>query len=129
MLATSQRSGGLAAEPFMNGTNADGTFQFRNVPPGEWVLQAIGTADPQREGEFASQFLTVNGKDIKDLSLQTSAGSRVEGRVVFDGSGDVEPSSVVVTAPPSDFDRAPMGGGGPGRFIEVGLTARLCSTG
>ena len=119
VLATSQRSGGLAAEPFMKGTNVDGTFEFRNVPPGEWVLQAMGPASPQGEGEFASQFVTVNGRDIRDLRLQMSAGSRVEGRVVFEGGGDVAASSVVVTAPPSDFDRAPLGGVGPGRFIQV----------
>jgi carboxypeptidase family protein len=119
VLATSQRSGGLAAEPFMSGTNADGTFEFRNVPPGEWVLQAMGPASSQGEGEFASVFLTLNGRDVRDLRLQMSAGSRVEGRVVFEGGGDVAPSGVTVMALPSDFDRAPLGGGGPGRFIQV----------
>jgi protocatechuate 3,4-dioxygenase beta subunit len=120
VLATSQRSGGLAVEPLMSSSNADGSFRMRNVPPGEWVLQAVGIPSAQREGEFTSQFLTVNGRDITDLSVQTSAGSRVEGRVVFEGGGDVTPSSVVVTAPPSDFDRAPLMGEGPGRFIQVG---------
>jgi hypothetical protein len=119
VLATSQRSGGLAAEPIMNVTGTDGTFQIRNVPPGEWVVQASGPPGRQREGEFVAQFLTVAGSDISDLSLQMSAGSRVEGHVVFDGVGDVAPTSVVLTAPPSDFDRAPLGGGGPGRFIQV----------
>jgi protocatechuate 3,4-dioxygenase beta subunit len=118
-LAISQRSGGLTAEPIMSGTGLDGSFQIRNVPPGEWVLQAVGVPSAQREGEFTSQFLTVDGRDITDLSLQMSAGSRVEGHVVFDGVGDVAPTSVVLTAPPSDFDRAPLGGGGPGRFIQV----------
>src|SRR4051794_13823207 len=76
-LATSQRSGGLSAEPIMIGSGVDGHFQIRNVPPGEWVLQAFAAASSQVEEEFAAQFLTVDGHDITDLGIQTSAGSRV----------------------------------------------------
>jgi protocatechuate 3,4-dioxygenase beta subunit len=119
LMATSQRSGGLAAEPIMNGSDIDGRFQLRNVPPGEWVVQASGPSSTSGEGEFAAQFLTIDGRDVTGLSLQLSAGSRVEGRVVFDGVGDVSPSTVVITAPPSDFDRATLIGGGPGRFVQV----------
>jgi carboxypeptidase family protein len=119
LLATSQRSGGLAAEPTMTSSGVDGHFQIRNVPPGEWVLQASAAASSQVEEEFAAQFLTVDGHDITDLGIQTSAGSRVEGRVELDGVGNVAPASVVVTAMPSDFDRAPMAGGGPRRFAQA----------
>src|SRR4051794_6110986 len=118
-LATSQRSGGLAGEPIMTSSGVDGHFQIRNVPPGEWVLQASAVASSQVEEEFAAQFLTVDGHDINDLAIRTSAGSRVEGHVVFDGVGDVAPASVVVTAMPSDFGRAPMAGGGPRRFAQA----------
>jgi hypothetical protein len=119
ILATSQRSGGLAAEPIMSGSGADGRFQMRSVPPGEWVVQATGPSGPRAEGEFTAQFLTVESHDITDVHLQLSAGSRVEGHVVFDGVGDVAPASVVITALPSDFDRAPLGGGGAGRLAQA----------
>jgi hypothetical protein len=125
-LATSQRSGGLAAEPVASSSGADGSFQIRNVPPGEWVLQVRGGSDVEvkvaergqsREGEFVSRFVAMNGNDVTDLRLQTSAGSRVDGRVVFDGIGSAEPTQVTVTTRSSDFDLAPLGG--PGATANV----------
>jgi protocatechuate 3,4-dioxygenase beta subunit len=118
LLATSQRSGGLVGEPITTSTAGDGHFQIRNVPPGEWVLQASGAPGLRGEGEFAAQFLEIDGRDITDLSIQTSAGSHVDGRIVFDGVGSVSPKDVVIIALPSDFDRAPLGGGGPGRLAQ-----------
>src|SRR5262249_46898030 len=43
--STSQRSGGLSGEPLRAMSRADGTFEIPNVPPGEWVLQAISGAN------------------------------------------------------------------------------------
>jgi protocatechuate 3,4-dioxygenase beta subunit len=112
LLSRSQRSGALMMEPLSVIAGADGRFDIPNVPAGEWVLQAFGGADVNRgrEGEFASRFVTVAGSDVLDLRLQTSIGSRVEGRIVFEGAAGADPTGVTVTTGPSDFDRAPLVG-------------------
>src|SRR5262249_53002103 len=128
--STSQRSGGLSGEPLRAMSRADGTFEIPNVPPGEWVLQAISGANMNagQEGEFASRFVTVHGVDVTDVHLQTSRGSRVDGRIVFEGGRPADPTQVVVGTVPSDFDRAPIGGpigraipAADGTFVLEGL--------
>jgi hypothetical protein len=130
VMMRSQRSGGISTEPLLAPSSPDdGKFEIRGVPPGEWTLQVLSgrsSMNQAQEGEFAARFVTVNGADVSDLRLQTSTGSRVEGRIVFEGSGD--PTRVVVTTMPSDFDRAPMGGPGArgtgqpdGTFMMDGL--------
>jgi hypothetical protein len=129
IMMRSQRSGGISPEPLGAASSPDdGRFEIRGVPAGEWTLQAsVGRAMNQaQEGEFAARFVTVNGADVSDLRLQSSTGSRVEGRIVFEGSGD--PTTVTVTTMPSDFDRAPMIGPGAratgqpdGTFVLDGL--------
>jgi Carboxypeptidase regulatory-like domain len=73
-----------------NQVRNDGTFTINNVPPGEYTLdvqqrprdlQSLGTT----QLEFASQTLTVAGADISGLSLVTSTGVSVNGRVVLEG--------------------------------------------
>ena len=132
ILSQSQRSGGVTIEPLTASSNADGSFEIAEIPPGEWVLQAVARAGMNvnggSEGEFASRFFNVDGTDISDIHIQTGLGSRVEGRIVFDGTGSPDPTSVVVTTLPSDFDLAPMMGPGArasvradGTFVLEGL--------
>jgi hypothetical protein len=66
--------------------------------------------------------------DVTDIRVQTSIGSRVEGRIVFEGSGTPDPTGVTVTTLQTDFDRAPLIGpsgratGKPdGTFVLNGL--------
>ena len=63
------------------------------------------------EGEFASQFVDVNGTDVADLLLATSTGSVISGRIVLEGtSSAVKARDFVITPFPVDFDSAPLGG-------------------
>jgi hypothetical protein len=88
-------TGGLAMRFNIGGANqtrADGTFRLNNVPPGEYVLdiqqrpqniqnlQALNLANL----EFASMPLSVSG-DIEGLSVFTTPGVTLSGRVVFEG--------------------------------------------
>jgi len=86
--------GGRGGGPFnIGGANQvrnDGTFVINNVPPGEYTLdvqqrprdlQSLGTA----QLEFASQPLTVSGSDVSGLSIVTTTGVSVSGRVVLQG--------------------------------------------
>ena len=97
-------------------TAADGTFAIRNVAPGSYRLRAQTTRDTQTSRgtvlEVATQNISLDGADITDLSLTTSSGWSMSGRVVTE-TGDVP------DAPPNRFGVAarlvdPDGGAGPG---------------
>lgn len=90
----------------------DGTFTFRNVPPGQYVIQADrGKRNAATEGEFGAFPVTVGGGDVSGLVLRTSTGSRVTGRVIFESATSAAPvpRSVSISAVPADYDLAPIG--------------------
>ena len=72
---------------------ADGTFQLANVPPGEYVLDVQQRPQGIRnlqdfalsQLEFASMPLSVSGGDIDNLTIMTTPGVTVSGRVVYQG--------------------------------------------
>ncbi|MCC7007236.1 MAG: carboxypeptidase regulatory-like domain-containing protein [Acidobacteria bacterium] len=99
--------------------NASGQFSFRNVTPGQYVIQT--RANVFREGEpgnaqppgpvrggrgmaggaiaqvlWASSEVFVNGQDVSGLMLTLQPGMTVSGRMEFDGTA----------APPADLSRA-----------------------
>jgi len=112
ILANSQRSGGLSAPPRQLPVQADGTFDIRNVPPGEYVLQTfVFTGD--REGQFAMQYVTVGDEDVKGVALRAFRGSNLAGRITLEGdASDAKPSAFSIMPFPADFDLAPMTGNG-----------------
>jgi protocatechuate 3,4-dioxygenase beta subunit len=84
-LLPSQRSSSLTPVSTAAQISPDGTFEFRNVSPDEYVIQMNrGGAYANKEGEFGSLYVTVTGTDISGLVLQTSLGSTIAGRVAFD---------------------------------------------
>lgn len=70
--------GGLVGGAGNAGVAADGTFTILNVPPGDYKLQATG---PE---ETAIMPISVNGVDITDVSLATSPGWSLSGRITTD---------------------------------------------
>jgi hypothetical protein len=61
-LTQSSRSSSIATPPVSVRTSEDGSFAFPRIAPGEYVLQASASrSNVSTEGEFASQFVTVNG--------------------------------------------------------------------
>jgi protocatechuate 3,4-dioxygenase beta subunit len=110
-LTPSRRSGSIAPTPVGARTQADGRFEFPNVSPGEYVLQAsIARPTPFDEGEFASMFVTVNGTDMTGLVLRTSTGSTIKGHVTAEGNTEEWLwSDLTVSAEPVDFDLSPAG--------------------
>jgi hypothetical protein len=112
MLMPSQRSGAIVTPPNGARIEQDGRFEFPNVTPGEYVIQADkGKASQAGEGEFVSQFVTVNGADVTNLLLQATPGSSISGRIVFDGDGDPPPLTFGVIPARADADRTPLNAG------------------
>jgi protocatechuate 3,4-dioxygenase beta subunit len=92
----------------------DGHFEFRNVPPGPYVIQADrGLLNGHDEGEFAAVPITVGAGNIIDgIRVQASRGSNVSGRVTFESAFDApapDRAAIEIAAFPLDVDLAPSG--------------------
>jgi hypothetical protein len=112
----SQRSGGIAVEPQRPVMAFDGTFVFANVPPGEYVVQAMRAREQNRgSSEFGAQLVAVSDREPAPLVITTSPGATWIGRTVYEGDGlarRVTEQAPSVMPVPVDFDRAPAIGGG-----------------
>ncbi len=122
-------SSGALARFNLTGTSqvrADGVFTLTNVPPGEYVLDV--QQRPQNlqslqnlnlaQLEFASMPLSVSG-DMDGLSIVTTPGVTLSGRVVFEGSNaqkasarGIQVSAAGQSGPPPLMAMARMLGGG-----------------
>jgi hypothetical protein len=110
-LIPSQRSSSVMNMAVGARLSPDGTFEFPNVPPGQYVIQAYrGRSNPHTEGEFGALPVSVNGTDVTGLRLQTSAGSAITGRITFDAfdrTKSATPSAIDLAPIPVDVDLAP----------------------
>jgi hypothetical protein len=111
-LLTSVRSASAVNLSIGARLKADGTFEFPNVPPGQYVIRADrGRSQPWIEGAFGTLPVVVDGTDVKDLVVPTSAGSSVSGRFVFtsrDTSKLPRPSAFELRPLAVDPDLAPQ---------------------
>jgi hypothetical protein len=65
-------------------TGSDGSFVLRNVTPGEYQLSITSGSIQAGDGENARVNLVVNGANIDNLRLVTSAGWSASGRIITD---------------------------------------------
>jgi hypothetical protein len=94
----------------------DGAFEFQNVLPGEYVIHArrievtVGPAAvsvPTTIREFVAQPVIVGDGDVGPIAVRTSAGSRLEGRVVLEGApSPIAPPAFNLWTLPEDPDLA-----------------------
>jgi hypothetical protein len=111
-LIPSQRSGSVVGLEIGASRDNNGNFAFRNVPPGDYVIQSYrGRSGSMREGDFGSLRVTVNDRDITGLTVQLSSGVSISGRVRLD-TRDASPSfsaaDFKIVAVPVDFDTSPQ---------------------
>jgi len=115
-LMPSQRSGANTDQQMGARIDRRGGFEFRNVPPGDYVLQVVhGRNGKWNEGEFAYRYITVSDTDITDVEMQTNPGSTLAGRIVAEGGDFPKMDGVELSAIPVDIDRSPRLGGPPAR--------------
>jgi hypothetical protein len=111
ILGSSRRAGAVATTTVGARIQPDGSFEFPNVAPGQYVIQAYkGRIKSSAEGEFAALNVTVNGADVKDLLVQTSPGSTITGRVTCDSARAPSSRNLELSAVPADADLAPLDG-------------------
>jgi protocatechuate 3,4-dioxygenase beta subunit len=115
-LIPSHRASVIGGQSLGAHISPDGDFEFRNVPPGDYVVQASrARRNTSSEGEFAAQFVTVNGRDITGINLRATIGSTISGRIASDDDGSFSPLDVELVALPVDYDLAPAGSASPTR--------------
>jgi hypothetical protein len=102
-------SGGMVGTAGAAIVTANGTFEIAGVPPGEYKLQATG---PQ---ELVVVPVAVNGVDVTNVALTTSAGWTARGNVTIDSDAPARLRRNQVTiAAVSTMGRNAMGmQGGP----------------
>jgi hypothetical protein len=121
LLIASQRSGAIAIEPRQaTAASGDGSFTVPNVPPGDYVIQALKPRSREANPEFGTQFVTVTDSDPKPVSIRTSVGSTLDGRIVIDGTASSQTTRPTLMPMPADFDSAPIIGPGTFSMSEYG---------
>jgi len=101
----------VVSEPVGARIRPDGTFEFPNVPPGQYVIQAYrGRSNSWTEGEFGALPVAVDAADVTGLVLQMSSGSTITGRFTFDTTDRTKTpalSAIEFSPIPSDADLSP----------------------
>jgi hypothetical protein len=95
----------------------DGTFIIKNVPPGEYKLQARRpSSEPGGQDEAAAQMVSVDGTDVDHVALITSRGWSIAGKITAENGAppDVSTNRVRLTATVPDATN-PRGGPPGGR--------------
>lgn len=69
----------------------DGSFAFRNVPPGRYQIRARGEVDGRGAALFATFKVAVEGRDIGNVNMVLRPGASAAGRVVVESARAAKP--------------------------------------
>jgi hypothetical protein len=114
LLAPSERSGGVGTT-LQASPRPDGRFEFINVSQGDYLLQ---TGFP---GAYASQYVSVADADVAGLTLRTTIGSTVRGRITLEGaSSSLKAQDIKVYFVLTELDLGPSPGNYRAKIDEEG---------
>lgn len=83
----------------------DGTFTFRNVPPGLYQIRARAEVDLRDVALFATYRIRVEGRDVSNIAMTLRPGASISGNVVYDARKTPKPltsAGIRVRAPLDD---------------------------
>ncbi len=116
ILFPSDRTGTVEFMAARGASSPDGSFTFRNVPPGAFTIQAFGPSASGALGQSSFGWLSVvtDGTDLDGLLVKVAPGVAARGRIVFEGDAAAAPKrdEVRLFPRPIQFDSAPVVGGG-----------------
>jgi protocatechuate 3,4-dioxygenase beta subunit len=114
LLGTSDRSRAMMLEPHMVSVAADGSFFITNVPPGDYVIQALEDPYGEKAPEFVSQLLTIADAEPDPITLTTAVGAKIEGQLLLDERLTRVPiaATLLLSPVPTNFDYTPLWGWG-----------------
>jgi hypothetical protein len=69
--------------------DTDGSFEIREIPPGNYTIQVMSRSDDGRM-LVAQQDITVGNADVEGLTLTIEEGVNIPGRVTWDGAPRLE---------------------------------------
>jgi hypothetical protein len=126
MLQESLETAGPGMMTMMRGggrVRPDGSFTISNLAPGSYTLTVNTGPGPDSEGAMTS--VTVGNEDLSGITLVTSRGASIAGRIVAaqGSTGSLPLTGVQVFAQPLRMEPMMMGFG-PGR-VEADATFRL----
>jgi protocatechuate 3,4-dioxygenase beta subunit len=113
-LTPSERSTSIQQEPVTARANADGTFAFNNVSPGEYVVQAMALGRTVRDAktalarQFATALISIDRDEPAPLELKLSRGATLTGRVTYEGISAPTPASLTLLTVPGDVIAMPI---------------------
>jgi hypothetical protein len=112
-------SGGIV-RPMNARINADGSFEFKSLTPGEHYIELRTPRDKEGRSESVGLTLQLGGSDIENLVLATTGGGSLTGRIMLEGGAlpELPTAGMTVTAAPVDPDNTP-------RFTSATATGRV----
>jgi hypothetical protein len=99
---------------------ADGQFSFDQVPPGDYIIRALGGIDPDAAPLFAALPLTVEGRDTTGVTLTLTPGATLSGRIRFQSQGSPGPDVTQLRLYAPLTDGTKFGGEPKGRIESDG---------
>ena len=96
-----------------------GRFDFRNVPPGDFVVQAFGeppSSGPRNLGAapFGTARISVTDTQEVRTTVYLRVGASLTGMVRSDApNGELNPKDIVIWTAPADVESSPLGSGPP----------------
>jgi hypothetical protein len=86
--------------------DADGSFEIREIPPGNYSIRVIWRSDDRRM-LVTQQDFSVGNADVEGLTLTIGEGVNIPGRVTWDGATRLERQGFVIAAISTEIEPFP----------------------